>query len=828
MVASRKKASAPAPPTSRTNSTQALPRAVNAQLTHSNPSNASDNHSDSPQTDGKDVLPQVPNGTLKSTHKANSQQSKDKTPLTRKEKRSLLLDRIFYLFLATFSIYALYTCPFDSNDENSVCHSLSTYRTHVLEPYVIPPIRSAINHPAVVQPYEKYAKPVYQSYIEPVTPYVAAAQRRTAPYVTSAIRLSQNTTSRIWRTVVKRCWTRAVVPRYNAYLRPYVNKYVSPLIKRTQYYNHQAEPYVRSFAHHTSICAHTAQKYALFTYERTRPHVARAYDIMKPYAVRGYAQAKPLVSKITDVAQSKGKYAVSEAVIISQVVLGRVGDLRREFVDPHVLRIWEKAVEKSGPSSSTVVPESSIIESIPSSSTDEPIQSMEQPETSEVSTPDVPAAILEDSLSKAASVAEASAAHASNIITEMEGKIKEASATQAHFEAISDPVESPAPTPIENTASEQLVLETPVTTPQETTASALESEELDDFLREIGLDEEEKVPEPEPVLLPTAEEDQEDQEAKKAATAAKRADIVGRHVRWQSELDSLVKDLEQRVQQNLETIREEAISYIGKLPSDRHSSAAHGKGKEVIDKVQNDGEKLLKGLESYVNKLTSQMVVQEDLKEKEKWNKVVDKVEDKFKVVVRGIQEEVHDWYIQIREKEALAVSTAANEVKALADRAQADLGLNYAWLDDVTYYDWQNYHDLMRTYERFEQTARSLQNGTHTSAPEDKLIPLLNNLDREVQDMIKGFAIRMTGLVREGDRWLSSAHEPEPRVEDEDEEDEYEGDEAEDEPQVSILPISPQPSTEKVDPANVVIGKNAEQIEKMAQQAVVDQRIEL
>jgi hypothetical protein len=38
-----------------------------------------------------------------------------------------------------------------------------------------------------------------------------------------------------------------------------------------------------------------------------------------------------------------------------------------------------------------------------------------------------------------------------------------------------------------------------------------------------------------------------------------------------------------------------------------------------------------------------------------------------------------------------------AGEAKAIADSAQSDLGMDYAWLDDVTYTDWQNYHDLVR-----------------------------------------------------------------------------------------------------------------------------------
>lgn len=31
-------------------------------------------------------------------------------------------------------------------------------------------------------------------------------------------------------------------------------------------------------------------------------------------------------------------------------------------------------------------------------------------------------------------------------------------------------------------------------------------------------------------------------------------------------------------------------------------------------------------------------------------------------------------------------------------DRGQADIGLDYAYLDDVTYLDWQRYHDLERS----------------------------------------------------------------------------------------------------------------------------------
>ena len=35
-------------------------------------------------------------------------------------------------------------------------------------------------------------------------------------------------------------------------------------------------------------------------------------------------------------------------------------------------------------------------------------------------------------------------------------------------------------------------------------------------------------------------------------------------------------------------------------------------------------------------------------------------------------------------------------EVKDLAERGQADIGLDYAWLDGVTVADWTRYHDLL------------------------------------------------------------------------------------------------------------------------------------
>jgi len=416
-----------------------------------------------------------------------------------------------------------------------------------------------------------------------------------------------------------------------------------------------------------------------------------------------------------------------------QATSSSFGHLRREFVDPPVLRIWEKAVEKSGSSPTDTIAHittftanhaeySNFFDVIPSVDAHPELVTAEatpQPNADIVSitveftlpstipdgVPEVTAEFVVSHASTSQIVAPTPEPTFDKDSVAEVGKESEIKETGVH----PDPVELPMRTAIDIAVNEQS---------HDTLqgASEMESEDLDDFLREIGLDEEELPqpdPEPRPVMPPAEQE--EDLEAKKAATAAKRADIVGRHVRWRSELDSLIQAVEIRVKQDIQAVRSDAIRHIGRLPSDKTSSLAYGKGKEVMDKIQNNGEKLLKGLEAYVTNLTSQTVSQENReKEKEKWDKVIDKVEGKFKNAVRGVQEDVHDWYVKIRDKEVSLVchfliclsachliiwqlQVVTSEVKALADRAQADLGMDYAWLDDVTYYDWQNYHDLMR-----------------------------------------------------------------------------------------------------------------------------------
>ena len=106
----------------------------------------------------------------------------------------------------------------------------------------------------------------------------------------------------------------------------------------------------------------------------------------------------------------------------------------------------------------------------------------------------------------------------------------------------------------------------------------------------------------------------------------------------------------------------------------------------------------------------------------------------------------------------------SAAKVKALAERAQADLGIDYAWLDDVTYADWQRYHDLMRgkhtkftlltclifpaiAYEKYDSDARTIANGTHPLSPEDPLVGAMSDTQDDAMTIIEGFQVRIRDL---------------------------------------------------------------------------------
>jgi hypothetical protein len=283
-------------------------------------------------------------------------------------------------------------------------------------------------------------------------------------------------------------------------------------------------------------------------------------------------------------------------------------------------------------------------------------------------------------------------------------------------------VATPQPEP---TTVAEIIKDPSVRGPESTAHSgAADDEDLEDFLRDLGVDG--QVISTAEVPSPTDSQEQHRQQPKTpeeaeraraeqlAETAAKRADIVGRHEAWFIRLDEAIMEEGPALAEALDAWRSEKKAELIKM-----SGKTGDDGKGVLEEIQKEGERLLRGLEAYLKKVEARSVAWKlsataptafpdegpeaqdkkmvALAEKDKWETVLSKVEGKFSDRVRAVQAEVHQWYVDALEHERQEVEASAVRVKQVAERAQADIGLDYTWLNDVTYQDWQRYHDLMR-----------------------------------------------------------------------------------------------------------------------------------
>jgi len=166
-------------------------------------------------------------------------------------------------------------------------------------------------------------------------------------------------------------------------------------------------------------------------------------------------------------------------------------------------------------------------------------------------------------------------------------------------------------------------------------------------------------------------------------------------------------------------------------------------------------------------------------------------------------------------EREREQVKLAADTVRDIADSAQADVGYDYIWLDDVTYLDWKRYHDLLGKSDNFTNLAHSIQNGSHPSPPIDPVSGAIHEFQREVEDIITGFESRFSHIQRNGLRALESSLGD--MGGDEDAEQDTELPQS---PEVSILPI-PRDDPNLISESDFpVVGRGKVEIEEALERA--------
>lgn len=362
----------------------------------------------------------------------------------------------------------------------------------------------------------------------------------------------------------------------------------------------------------------------------------------------------------------------------------KLGVARREFVDPHVVRIWDKVVELSGGERSSITRSASPIlknEATAQATMASTASVLEDkttflarttPSVTESLTPEpTPSTTKQDypSAPEPEAEPEPEAQHQEETAPETPEPEQSVSSVVGGASAATvtdtEPMESASSIAAASAgdgvggkkALESLVDEIHASedaAPPKPTLQAQE-EELDDFLRDIGLEDDAPKPEPTPDATATPETqgsaEEEDPSIalarQREATIAKRADIVGRHQRWQAALDELSASRERRVRETLVATRGDAVRELGGMEGAVRGEAG----------VEGEAGRLVRGLEGFLRKESAGNGNGESKGEKlGKWGKVVGKVEERFGEKVRGVQGEVHKWYMGVREKEVQEV----------------------------------------------------------------------------------------------------------------------------------------------------------------------------
>ncbi|KAJ3758909.1 hypothetical protein EV360DRAFT_42962 [Lentinula raphanica] len=767
---------------SRTNSTQPLPRAK--ATSNSNP---------------------IPTAGP-SPHKKPKQKKPTRSSKPTTKKSSSMVDRLMVIMLALFTTYALWSCPSDDHLSNPVCRSLSQYRTHILDPYVLLPVQWALAHPYVAPAADKF-----HDIERVVTPIAVRTQTAVQPYIIKTTKIARVTALHIYVRLVRPLYTNFIQPMYQKHLDPLYLQYVHP---RVQIFRSRVlDPYLGPFVLKAHLYTNRAFWATHQLYMDVSPRVHAVFVRARPFVDRVWEIASPYVMEAVELGTRAVKWTLEEGA-----------KTRRQFVDPHVIRIWEKVIELSGSTRTTASSTAFAGTSFLASTT--------VPETQATSAAEVESE-TEATLTSSASVKENSDIPSPSASTKSEEY-------DISYSSSSVPAADSSPTQTFIPEALDIEPEIQIDDDQEPESDIFEAvlsepdlplstDDLDDFFADLGImDAEEadtsEAPVDEEQQEETALTPEESAEARRVATAKKRAELEARMDKWHLDLDGLIKRRTKAFRKELVRVRKGAVRALFPDPekdnSDLEDALTHIRGEDVagiLDRFEKESEKLLKGLESYLKKeeklVSDSSGVDVDDRMK-RWYNVVQRVEERFIERINGLQEKVHWWYLEVRELEVQEYHRATKEVKTFAQKAQGDMGMPMAWLDDVTYQDWQRYHDLIRAHERFDEQIRMIQNGTHPSPPIDPLVPALDKLQMELEDVKAGFDSRIRTLSTQIHSVLSPPEK-------EDVADSSVDPVTSEEEKVSILPIDPVPTSpvgeeqDGFDPSSVIVGKSKEQVEE-------------
>ena len=565
--------------------------------------------------------------------------------------------------LAWLAAYSFFICQNpDKGPDSSICQTISATRYNILEPYAYPLIKHALSYPAI------------EPYVREIEPYAIRAHHILQPIAASTIAQ--------FSTHVLPEWDHRIVPQYYTYVAPHIQDALSYLHPYLAVVGTEYERYLAPYLHVSAAAAWKLQ-------EQAQPYVILAWY----KSLDGYRYVKPYARP----AWERSKDAVLQ-------VLACLAAYRRQFVDPHVAQMWAKIKELSGDkvvlttNQPIVTPEPVPVAVTPvkeNPSTVATILAEEDTHSPGLTSTPIPPPVLSNDGKSSQEAPHVNTPTPGAINTlggdpidpietpvPVEPEVKpQTSLVASPIRQNHVPIAPPLDEPIPSTGGRKQAMPIPPVTPQD-------DDDLDAFSAEIGLDLDEPEDEGEALPTPPPVESDEEREARLKAkaeeTAWKRKDITDRHTDWEYQLEDLKREQMETFKLALFNIRKVAAKTL-KKDSDIQPA---------INEFAADGDKYLRGAENYLKNLIKGEKKQE---KRALWERVVQKVKDKFEKRLDEVDRKVGDWYNEISQNEQILVEKATRPVTDLSERAQADIGLDYSWLDDVTAEDWVRYHDLMR-----------------------------------------------------------------------------------------------------------------------------------
>lgn len=510
-------------------------------------------------------------------------------------------------------------------------------------------------------------------------------------------------TKRGWETRVVPQWNKRVVPQWQKRVVPQWNRHIVPHIDAAQQRVEKIiQPYVifiqNAYVAKLSPRLHALTQTLITVQQKTQPYVILAaskthegYITAKPYAIPVLQRIKLWLSDLGAlIVEARRRYVDPHVQRIWEKVteLSSSGNVKSSktdsapLVESPVLGVFS-SVSSSGKTAAHSIVASdaketvaSVVGATPSSNLAEAVSSQEHAEVIPAPT-DAPAvaaaSIIEESLAGALPSGEdAISLEVDPEVTPSSSSssipIETESASTSSLDA--NVVQSTSSALVEETSSDNTpppslsritTTETASSTPS-AVPSAKQSEndeesiDLDAFYADLGLnleddtDTDKAADADDAETVPVRHEESEEEKAERLRlraieTAKKRADITGRHSKWERDLEELIKNKRKELRKNLVTLRKGAVTEL-KNNADIRAQ---------IEELVTETEKFLRGAEVYLKNMKKEKKTDEE--KTGLWERIVKKIEEKFELKMNEVEGTVNSWYKEILNQEVAEVS---------------------------------------------------------------------------------------------------------------------------------------------------------------------------